>query len=153
MHRLGQAAPFFLAVCAWGLSGCVGTGVLPVSEEPLRRVFVAEAMGAPSAELSVLNDVVHDVAVRTLRARGYEAVAEPAQAEATLGASWHARPLRDGSPESRFSLRLTLVNREGRLVFAADAVESLPAGFLTAARVADQVRQTLAKLDPVPASR
>jgi hypothetical protein len=139
-------------MAAWALliSGCAVREVRPVAAEPIRRVYVAETTGVASVELGVLNDVVHDTAVRALRERGYEAVAESAQADAVLRAVWYRRQLAAGTTQARMSLRLTLAERDGREVLVVEAVDGLPVAFLTGSRVADLVRGSLAPLQAVP---
>ncbi len=138
---------------AWLLAGCVGTKPSAASDAPIRRIYVADAVGTASADFRGLNDVVHDTAVRALQEKGYVAVAEPAAAEAILSASWHRRPSEAGSLAGRVGLRLVLESRDGSKLFMAEPIDGIQAAFLTSARVADSVRSGLSQVPPAPLVR
>ena len=143
MHRLRQAILSFLGCLLLGLGGCsVGTPQ-PVL---VRSVYVAEASGAPSADLAQHADVIHDTSVRVLMGRGYVAAMDPAGADAVLYAVWIARPMTVGTLQGRVTLRLTLVARDGAVLYAVDAVADAQSAFLSKDRIADLIRSTLGKI-------
>jgi hypothetical protein len=143
MHRFRQATLRLLGSLALGLAGCAGPAAPPVL---VRSVYVEEAIGAPTPDLALCGDVIHDTSVRVLRSRGYVAAMEPAGADATLYAAWYARPASAGSPVGKVSLRLTLADRNGRVLDAFDVITDAQANFLSKERVADLVRERLGKL-------
>ena len=140
MHRIRQATLRLLGCLALGLAGCAGPDVPPVL---VRSVYVEEAIGAPSPDLALCGDVIHDTSVRVLRSRGYVAAMERAGADAILYATWSARPVGVGSPVGKVSLRLTLADRSGRELDSFDVISDVPASFLSKARIADLVRERL----------
>ena len=143
MHRFRQAAIRFLGCLALGLAGCAGPDAPPVL---VRSVYVEEAIGAPSPALALCGDVIHDTSVRVLQSRGYVAATEPAGADAILYAAWYARPVSSGLPVGKVSLRLTLVDRSGRVLDSFYAIADEQASFLSKERIADLVRDQLRKL-------
>jgi len=143
MHRFSQVTRRLLGCLALGLAGCVGRDAPPVL---VRSVYVQEAIGAPSPSLALCDDVIHDTSVRVLRSRGYVAATEPAGADAILYAAWYARPVSAGIPVGKVSLRLTLVDRSGRVLDSFDAISDQQASFLSKERIADLVRDQLRKL-------
>jgi hypothetical protein len=88
-------------------------------------------------------EIIHDTSVRVLKARGFIAAVDPSDADAFLRAIWIARPMTAGKPEGRVTLRMTLVDRDGAVLSAVDAVADAPAGFLTKERIADLIRMKL----------
>jgi hypothetical protein len=112
----------------------------------VRSVYVQEAIGAPSPSLALCVDVIHDTSVRVLQSRGYVAATEPAGADAILYAAWYARPVRSGMPVGKVSLRLTLVDRSGRVLESFEVFSDAQASFLSKERIADLVREQLGKL-------
>jgi hypothetical protein len=140
MHRLWPAISCFLGVVLLGFVGCsVGTPQ-PVL---VRSVYVEEASGAPSDDLAQYADVIHDTSVRVLIERGYVAAMEPASTDAFLRACWVARPANAGTPQSRVTLRMTLVSRDGAVLSVLDIVTDTPAGFLSRERISDHIREKL----------
>jgi hypothetical protein len=143
MHRFRQATLRLLGCLALGLAGCVGRDTPPVL---VRSVYVEEAIGAPSPALARCVDVIHDTSVRVLQYRGYVAATEPAGADAILYAAWYARPASAGMPVGKVSLRLTLVDRSGRVLQTFEVFSDAQASFLSKERIAELVREQLGKL-------
>jgi hypothetical protein len=143
MHRPRLAILSFLGCLALGLAGCVGPDAPPVL---VRSVYVQEAIGAPSPSLALCVNVIHDTSVRVLQSRGYVAATEPAGADAILYAAWYARPVRSGMPVGKVSLRLTLVDRSGKVLESFEVFSDAQASFLSKERIADLVREQLGKL-------
>ena len=143
MHRFRQAILRLLGCLALGLAGCAGPDAPPVL---VRSVYVEEAVGAPTPDLALCGDVIHDTSVRVLRSSGYVAATEPAGADAILSAAWYARPAGSGSSVGKVSLRLTLADRNGRVLEAFDVISDAQASFLSKERIADLVRERLGKL-------
>ena len=143
MHRFRQATLRFLGCFALSLAGCAGPDAPPVL---VRSVYVQEAIGAPSPSLALCVDVIHDTSVRVLQSRGYVAATEPAGADAILYAAWYARPVSAGMPVGKVSLRLTLVDRSGRVLESFEVFSDAQASFLSKERIADLVREQLGKL-------
>lgn len=141
MHRRASAKASFLGCLLVGLAGCVAEAP---TAAPIRRIFVEEAVGAPLPELARSAGVIHDTAVRTLRARGFVAAAEPSEADATLRSAWFVRPAETALPAGRVTLRMALVSREGAVLQGAEVIADVPAGFLSDERIADAVRAKLA---------
>jgi hypothetical protein len=126
----------------WGglllaLAGCSVGAPKPVL---VRCIYVEMAVGSPSPELAGFADVIHDNSVRALQGGGFVVAMEPGEADAFLHAAWLGRPSAGGAPAGRVNLRMTLVARDGTVLTAFDAIADAPSGFLTQARVADQVR-------------
>lgn len=144
MHRRGPAILGLLACLLGGLAGCA---IGEPKASPVRRIFVEEAVGAPTPALAGSAAVIHDTSVRTLRALGYADAREPGEADASLRATWFVRPSSAGDLAGPVALRLTLVDRDGNLLRAVEVVES-HAGFLTAERIADSIRAKLGRLLP-----
>jgi hypothetical protein len=126
-----------------GLVGCAGPEGPPVL---VRSVYVEEAIGAPSPELALCGDVIHDTSVRVLRSRGYVAATEPSGADAILYAAWYSRPVSSTGSVGKVSLRLTLADRSGRVLESFDVISDAQASFLSKDRIADLVREQLGKL-------
>ena len=143
MHRFRQVTRRLLGCLALGLAGCVGPEAPPVL---VRSVYVQEAIGAPSPSLALCDDVIHDTSVRVLQSRGYVAATERAGADAILYALWSAHSVRPGLLVGKVSLRLTLVDRSGRVLDSFDAISDQQASFLSKERIADLVRDQLEKL-------
>jgi hypothetical protein len=143
MHRFRQTTLRFLGCLALGLAGCTGPDAPPVL---VRSVYVEEVIRAPSPELALCGDVIHDTSVRVLRSRGYVAATESAGADAILYAVWYSRPVSSGLPVGKVSLRLTLADRSGRVVDSFDVISDAQASFLSKERIADLVREQLEKL-------
>ena len=143
MHRFRQVTRRLLGCLALGLAGCVGPEAPPVL---VRSVYVQEAIGAPSPSLALCDDVIHDTSVRVLQSRGYVAATERAGADAILYAVWSAHSVRPGLLVGKVSLRLTLVDRSGRVLDSFDAISDQQASFLSKERIADLVRDQLEKL-------
>jgi hypothetical protein len=143
MHRFRQATLSLLGCLLLGLVGCAGPDAPPVL---VRSVYVQEAIGAPSPALALCGDVIHDTSVRVLRSRGYVAATEPAEADAILYAVWSAHSVRPGLLVGKVSLRLTLVDRSGRVLDSFDVISDQQASFLSKERIADLVREQLGKL-------
>lgn len=143
MHFSRQVTLRWLGCLALGLVGCAGPDAPPVQ---VRSVYVEEAVGAPSPDLALCGDIIHDTTVRVLRSRGYVAATEPAGADAILYAAWSARPSGVAGPVGKVSLRLTLVDRSGRVLDSLDAISDVPASFLSKARIADLVRARVGML-------
>jgi hypothetical protein len=143
MHRFRQAILRFLGCFALGLAGCACPDAPPV---PVRSVYVEEVIHAPSPALALCGDVIHDTSVRVLRSRGYVAATERAGADAILYAVWSAHSVRPGLLVGKVSLRLTLVDRSGRVLDSFDAISDQQASFLSKERIADLVRDQLEKL-------
>jgi hypothetical protein len=112
----------------------------------VRSVYVEEVIHAPSPALALCGDVIHDTSVRVLRSRGYVAATERAGADAILYAVWSAHSVRPGLLVGKVSLRLTLVDRSGRVLDSFDAISDQQASFLSKERIADLVRDQLEKL-------
>ncbi len=143
MHRFRQTTLRFLGCLALGLAGCAGPDAPPVL---VRSVYVEEVTRAPSPALALCGDVIHDTSVRVLRSRGYVAATERAGADAILYAAWSAHSVRPGLLVGKVSLRLTLVDRSGRVLDSFDAISDQQASFLSKERIADLVREQLEKL-------
>jgi len=143
MHRFSQVTRRLLGCLALGLAGCVGPDAPPVL---VRSVYVQEAIGAPSPSLALCVDVIHDTSVRVLQSRGYVAATEPAGADAILYAAWYARPVSAGIPVGKVSLRLTLVDRSGRVLGSFIVISDAQASLLSKERIADLVREGLGML-------
>jgi hypothetical protein len=154
MHSRHIAPSLWAFVGVAFLAGCLGVGPEPttaaVSSPTMRRIFVTDPTGASTAEFAELDAAIHDAAVRSLRDQGFEVVAEPAQAQATVRFSWHTRPVSAGSPGARIQLLLRLEDRVGRTRFARDVITDMPLGFLSPSRVTDAVHTRLAELGPAP---
>lgn len=144
MHRFGSVFAVFLG----SLLFLVGCASRQVGLSPIRRVYVEEAVGAPAPGLAGSAAVIHDTSVRTLRSLGYADAREPDEADAFLRASWFVRPASAGSIDGRVTLRISLVGRDGGVLRTVDVVTDAPAGFLTEERIADLVREKLAKVTP-----
>jgi len=140
MHRLRTAILCFLGAVSLGSGGC-SAGSSPPGL--VRSIYVEGASGAPIPDLAQYADVIHDTSVRVLVKRGYVAAMEPARADAFLRASWVARPPIAGTPQSRVTLRMTLVSRDGAILSALDIVTDTPAGFLSRERISDHIREKL----------
>ena len=143
MHRFRQVTRRLLGCLALGLAGCVGPDAPPVL---VRSVYVQEAIRAPSPALALCGDVIHDTSVRVLQSRGYVAATEPAGADAILYAAWFARPVSAGIPVGKVSLRLTLVDRSGRVLGSFLVISDAQASFLSKERIADLVREGVGML-------
>ena len=143
MHRQRLAILSFLGCLLLGVCGC---SVESSRSVHVRTIYVEEAAGAPSPDLAQFADVIHDTSVRVLMSRGYFAAVEPTVADAFLRVTWSARPSTAGVPEGRVSLRMSLVDRDGRQLHAVDLVADVPSGFLTKERLADLVRSKLGTL-------
>jgi hypothetical protein len=74
------------------------------------------------------------------------AATEPAGADAILYAAWYARPVSAGMPVGKVSLRLTLVDRNGRVLGSSVVISDMQASFLSKERIADLVRDRLGML-------
>jgi len=140
MHRPRQAIRSFLGCLFLGFCGCSVGSPQPVL---VRNIYVEEVAGAPSPELAQCAEIIHDTSVRVLKARGFIAAVDPSDADAFLRAIWIARPMTAEKPEGRVTLRMTLVDRDGAVLSAVDAVADAPAGFLTKERIADLIRMKL----------
>jgi len=143
MHRQRLAILSFLGCLLLGVCGC---SVESSRSVHVRTIYVEEAVGAPSPDLAQFADVIHDTSVRVFMSRGYVAAVEPTEADAFLRPVWLARPSAAGMPGGRATLRLTLVDRDGRQLHAVDLVADVPSGFLTKERLADLVRTKLGTL-------
>jgi hypothetical protein len=143
MHRLRPAILSLLGCLLLALGGCSAGSPPP---RLVRSIFVEEASGAPSPDLAQCADVIHDTSVRVLQSRGYVAATEPAGADAILYAAWYARPVSAGIPVGKVSLRLTLVDRSGRVLGSFVVISDVQASFLSKERIADLVREQLGVL-------
>jgi hypothetical protein len=143
MHRFRQVTRRLLGCLVLGLAGCVSPDVPPLL---VRSVYVQEATGAPSPSLALCVGVIHDTSVRVLQSHGYVAATEPAGADAILYAAWYARPVSAGIPVGKVSLRLTLVDRSGRVLGSFLVISDVQASFLSKERIADLVREQLGML-------
>ena len=149
MHRLRPAILCFIGVVLLGFFGCsAGSPKAGL----IRSIYVEEPSGAPPPDLAQYGDVIHDTSVRILIERGYVAAMEPASADAFLRASWVARPAVTGTPQSRVTLRMTLVSPGGAVLSVLDIVTDTPAGFLSRERISDHVREKLGTIIPGPRS-
>jgi hypothetical protein len=71
---------------------------------------------------------------------------EPGGADAFLYAVWFTRPAIAGTPQSRVTLRMTLVSRNGAVLSVLDIVTDTPAGFLSRERISDHIREKLGSI-------
>jgi hypothetical protein len=140
MHRPRQVILSLWGGLVLALGGCSVAAPKPVL---VRSVYVEEAAGTASPELARCADVIHDTSVRVLRGLGYVAASEPTTADASLHATWLARPVTAGSPAGRVSLRMSLVTRDGTVLKSAEVITDAQAGFLTKERIADHIRTKL----------
>ncbi len=121
----------------------VGCSVPQPASGVVASIYVEDAVGAPTPDLALCHDVIHDESVRVLRARGFQAASEPAAADARLRAVWIAQPTVAGRSSARVSLRMTLERRDSGVLQSFDVINDAPAVFLTKERVADYVRAGL----------
>ena len=134
------------------LLGFVGCSAGSPQAGLIRGIYVEGSVGAPTPDLTQYADVIHDTSVRVLIERGYVAAMEPASADAFLRAFWVARPAVTGTPQSRVTLRMTLVSPGGAGLSDLDIVTDTPAGFLSRERISDHVREKLGMIIPGPRS-
>ena len=149
MHRFRQVTRRLLGVILLGFVGCSAGSPQPGL---IRSVYVEGSVGAPLPDLAQYADVIHDTSVRVLVERGFVAAMEPASADAFLRASWLSRPAIAGTPQSRVTLRMTLVSRGGAVLRVLDIVTDTPAGFLSRERISDHIREKLGTIIPGPRS-
>jgi hypothetical protein len=148
--------PLSLALALLGafFIGCT-TGTSPhVSLSTIGRIYVAETVGANTAETSASSAAVHDAAVSELRRLGYTVAASSTEADAILRSSWRIKKSEDNRNDAQVaSLSVSLFDKKNHRLFDADSGPYVPTAFWNESRAGSEVAGMLNRLGRSTASQ